>query len=57
MLSKLALLMAAVVVVFTAFAVGMETLFGTTGLVAAAILELGASLVIADRIFAPKRQS
>jgi len=57
MLSKLALLMVAVVVVFTAFAVGMENLFGTPGLIAAAILELGASLVIADRLFTPKRQS
>ena len=57
MLQKLAFLMVAVLVVFTAFAIGMQNLFGTTGLVIAAVLELGASLVIGDRLFSQKRPS
>lgn len=57
MLRKLAFTMIAVLVVFTAFAIGMQNLFGTTGLVIAAALELGASLVIGDRLFGQKRPS
>lgn len=57
MLQKLAFLMVAVLVVFTAFAIGMQSLFGTTGLVIAAVLEIGASLVIGDRLFGQKRPS
>jgi hypothetical protein len=57
MITRLAVVMISVLVVFTAFVVGMQTLFGTLGVIASVILELGASLVIADRLFGQRRKA
>lgn len=56
MIARLALVMIAVLVVFTTFVVGMQTLFGTVGVIMSVILELGASIVIADRLFGQRRK-